>query len=98
MNEIVALKMPLILIAIGAIVLLHIACAVLGALRTRPAFKVLTLVLAVLNGAAHLFLVGYSLYKDLPSGELLCLLMLSAAVGMVSMGISEKHKKTEEGV
>ena len=98
MNEIVALKMPLILIAIGAIVLLHIACAVLGALRTRPAFKVLTLVFAVLNGAAHLFLVGYSLYKDLPSGELLCLLMLSAAVGMVSMGISEKHKKTEEGV
>jgi Na+/H+-dicarboxylate symporter len=56
------------------------------------------LVFAVLNGAAHLFLIGYSIFKDLPSGELLCLLMLSAAVGMVSMGLSEKHKKTEEGV
>ena len=98
MNDIVVLKMPLILIAISAIVLLHIACAVLSALRARPAFKVMTLVLAVLNGVAHLFLIGYSIFKDLPSGELLCLLMLSAAVGMVSMGLSEKHKKTEEGV
>ena len=98
MNDVVALTMPIALVTIGAIVLLHIACAVLGALRTRPAFKVLTLVLAVLNGAAHLFLVGYSLYKDLPSTELLCLLMLSAAVGMISMGIGEKHKKVEEGV
>ena len=98
MNDVVALTMPIALVTIGAIVLLHIACAVLGALRTRPAFKVLTLVLAVLNGAAHLFLVGYSLYKDLPSTELLCLLMLSAAVGMISMGIGEKHKKAEEGV
>lgn len=98
MNDVVALTMPIALVTIGAIVLLHVACAVLGALRTRPAYKVLTLVLAVLNGAAHLFLVGYSLYKDLPSTELLCLLMLSAAVGMISMGIGEKHKKAEEGV
>ena len=98
MNDVVALTMPIALVTIGAIVLLHIACAVLGALRTHPAYKVLTLVLAVLNGAAHLFLVGYSLYKDLPSTELLCLLMLSAAVGMISMGIGEKHKKAEEGV
>ena len=98
MNDIVVLKMPLILIAISAIVLLHIACAVLSALRARPVFKTLNLVLAVLNGVAHLFLIGYSIFKDLPSGELLCLLMLSAAVGMVSMGLSEKHKKTEEGV
>ena len=98
MNDVVALTMPLTLVSVGVIVLLHITCAVLGALRTRPAFKVMTLVLAVLNGVAHLFLIGDSIFTDLPSGELLGLLLLSAAVGMVSMGLSEKHKKTEEGV
>ena len=98
MNNIVVLTLPLALVSIGVIVLLHITCAVLGALSPRPAFKVMSLVFAVLNGVAHLFLIGYSIFKDLPSGELLCLLMLSAAVGMVSMGLSEKHKKTEEGV
>ena len=98
MNDVVALTMPIALVTVGVIVLLHIACAVLSALRTRPAFKTLTLILAVLNGVAHLFLIGYSMLKDLPGGELLCLLMLSAAVGTVSMGISEKRKKTEEDV
>ena len=98
MSDLVVFTMPIALGSIGVIVLLHITCAVLGALSPRPAFKVMSLVFAVLNGVAHLFLVGYSIFKDLPSGELLCLLMLSAAVGMVSMGLSEKHKKTEEGV
>ena len=98
MNDVVVFTMPIALVSIGVIVLLHITCAVLGALSPRTAFKVMSLVFAVLNGVAHLFLVGYSIFKDLPSGELLCLLMLSAAVGMVSMGLSEKHKKTEEGV
>ncbi len=95
MNDVVVLTMPIALAAICAIVLLHIACAVLGTLRSNTALKAVSLVLAVLNGIAHLFLIGYSLYKDIPTAELLCLLMLSAAVGMVSMGISEKHKKTE---
>lgn len=98
MNDVVVLTMPPALAAICAIVLLHIACAVFDALSTRPVFKVLTLVLAVLDGAAHLFLIGYSLFKDIPSSELLCLLMLSAAVGTVAMGISEKRKKREEDV
>ena len=98
MNDDVALTMPLTHVSVGVIVLLHITCAVLGALSPRTAFKVMSLVFAVLNGVVHLFLIGYSIFKDLPSGELLCLLMLSAAVGMVSMGLSEKHKKTEEGV
>ena len=98
MTDGVVFTMPIALVSIGVIVLLHITCAVLGALSPRTAFKVMSLVFAVLNGVAHLFLVGYSIFKDLPSGELLCLLMLSAAVGMVSMGLSEKHKKTEEGV
>ena len=98
MNDFVVFTMPIALVSIGVIVLLYIACAVLGALSPRTAFKVMSLVFAVLNGVAHLFLIGYSIFKDLPSGELLCLLMLSAAVGMVSMGLSEKHKKTEEGV
>lgn len=98
MNDVVVFTMPIALVSIGVIVLLHVACAVLGALSPRTAFKVMSLVFAVLNGVVHLFLIGYSIFKDLPSGELLCLLMLSAAVGMVSMGLSEKHKKTEEGV
>ena len=70
MNDVVALTMPIALVTVGVIVLLHIACAVLSALRTRPAFKTLTRILAVLNGAAHLFLIGYSMLKDLPGGEL----------------------------
>ena len=98
MNDVVALTMPIALVTVGAIVLLHIACAVLGALRTRPVFKVLALAFAVLNGVAHLFLIGYSIFKDLPSAELLCLLMLSAAVGMICIGISEKLNKAGEDV
>ncbi len=96
MNNVVILSMPIVLIITAAIVLLHIASAVLSALRTNTVTRVVSIILAVVNAAAHLALIAYSLAKDVPTEELLLLLMLSSAVGIVSMGISEKRKKAEE--
>lgn len=96
MNDIVVLKMPFALVLIGAVVLLHVACTVVGRFVKGGASRVITLVLAVLNGAAHLGLIAYSMIKDVPTDELLCLLMLSAAVGMICIGISKKMNKAEE--
>lgn len=96
MNNAVILSMPIVLIITAAIVLLHIASAVFSALRTNTVTRVVSIILAVINAVAHLALIAYSLAKDVPTEELLLLLMLSSAVGIVSMGISEKRKKAEE--
>ncbi len=96
MDNVIVLKLPLALAMIAVITVLHIACAVLGTLRAHPLNKVACIILAVLNAAVHLGLIAYAIFKDIPTDELLCLLMLSAAVGTVSMGISEKRKKAKE--
>ena len=98
MNNVIALKMPLVLAVTAAILILHIVCAVISTCVRGRAAKPIGIALAVLNGIAHLLLVGYSILKDIPTDELLCMLMLSAAVGMVSMGISEKKRKAREDV
>ena len=98
MNDIVVLTLPLALVATAVIVVLHIACAVLGALRENTATKILLIALSVINAVAHLALIAYAVIKDIPTDELLCLLVLSAAVGMVSIGISERSKRAKEDV
>lgn len=97
MNNIIVLKLPLAIVAIVLIAALHVACALLAALQSRSFAKILSIILAVLNAAAHLALIAYSIFKGVPTEELLCLLMISAAVGTVSMGVSEGHRNTEEG-
>lgn len=95
MDNIVVFTLPLLLAMIAAISALHVVCAILSALFARIWSRILCIVLSVINGALHLMLIAYSIVKDVPIDELLCLLMLSAAVGMVSMGASEKHKRAE---
>lgn len=95
MNKLVVLSLPIALTLIGAVVLLHIACSLLSVIRANKVTRVLSIVLAALNAAAHLGLIAYTLIKDVPASELLLLLMISAAVGTVSMGISERHKRPE---
>ncbi len=97
MNDIVVLTLPLALIMTGAIAVLHIASAVIDTLPLGALIKkIACITLAVINAATHLALIAYTLIKDVPTEELLCLLMLSAAVGTVSIGIAEKRKKTEK--
>ena len=96
MNNVIVFKLPLAIVAIAVIAALHIVCAVLGAIRSRSFTNIACIALAALNAAVHLGLIIYAIFKDVPTEELLCLLMISAAVGTVSMGISEKHKKAEE--
>ena len=93
MNDVVFLKLPIAIAAILAILLLHIASAVITILLSGRAASILVAVLSVLNGIAHIGLFVYSLVKDIPKEELLLLFMISAAVGIVSMGISEKRRK-----
>ena len=93
MNDVVFLKLPIAIAAILAILLLHIASAVITMLLSGRAASILVAVLSVLNGIAHIGLFVYSLVKDIPKEELLLLFMISAAVGIVSMGISEKRKR-----
>ena len=93
MNDVVFLKLPIAIAAILAILLLHIASAVITMLLSGRAASILVAVLSVLNGIAHIGLFVYSLVKDIPKEELLLLFMISAAVGIVSMGISEKRRK-----
>ena len=93
MNDVVFLKLPIAIAAILAILLLHIASAVITILLSGRAASILVAVLSVLNGIAHIGLFVYSLVKDIPKEELLLLFMISAAVGIVSMGISEKRKR-----
>ena len=93
MNDVVFLKLPIVIAAILAILLLHIASAVITILLSGRAASILVAVLSVLNGIAHIGLFVYSLVKDIPKEELLLLFMISAAVGIVSMGISEKRRK-----
>ena len=98
MNDIIALKMPIVLILIGAAVLLHVVCTLVGWLVKGGASKVITLILAVLNALVHVALIACAMIKDVPTDELLCLLMLSAAVGMICIGVSEKISKAREDV
>ena len=98
MNNIVVLTLPLAIVVTAVIVLLHIACAVISARRENIATRIVLIALSVINAAAHLVLIAYAVFKDIPAQELLCLLMLSAAVGMVSIGISERHKRAQEDV
>lgn len=98
MNDVVILKMPLLIVAISFIVVLHVASAIVSALTENKITGVLVTVLAILNAAAHLFLVTYSLIKDVPTDQVLLLIMLSAAVGIVAMGITEKKRKARRDV
>lgn len=98
MNNIVVLTLPLALAVTAVTVLLHIACAVISAYRENIATRIVLIALSVINAAAHLVLIAYAVFKDIPTEELLCLLMLSAAVGMVSIGISERRKRAKEDV
>lgn len=99
MNNIVVLSMPVALALIGLVVLLHVACAVLSVFRANKVTRVASIALAVLNAAAHLALIAYTLVKDVPKEELLLLLMISAVVGILSIGIAEKCRRTDgEGV
>ena len=98
MNNIVVLTLPLALVVTAVMVLLHIACAVISARRENIATRIVLIALSVINAAAHLVLIAYAVFKDIPTEELLCLLMLSAAVGMVSIGISERRKRGKEDV
>ena len=98
MNNIFVLTLPLALVVTAVIILLHIACAVISAHRENIATRIVLIALSVINAAAHLVLIAYAVFKDIPTEELLCLLMLSAAVGMVSIGISERRKRAKEDV
>ena len=93
MNDVVFLKLPVVIAAVVAIVLLHIASAVITTLMDGRAARILVAVFSALNGIAHIGLFVYALVKDIPKEELLLLFMISAAVGIVSMGISEKRKR-----
>ena len=97
MNDVVSSRLPVVIAAVVAIVLLHIASALISTLVSGRTARVIIAVLSALNGIAHIGLFAYSLVKDIPKEELLLMFMISAAVGTVSIGISEKRKKAREG-
>ncbi|MBO5945751.1 MAG: hypothetical protein J6Q69_04020, partial [Clostridia bacterium] len=75
MNDVVFLKLPVVIAAVVAIVLLHIASALISTLVSGRAARILVAVFSALNGIAHIGLFVYALVKDIPKDELLLLFM-----------------------
>ena len=91
MNELVIFASPLMYAAIGLILLLHIASAAISVIwAEREWARIAVLACAVLNFILHIGVFVFALIEKAPAEEMLLTLMLSAAVGLIAMGVAER--------
>ena len=98
MIDTVLFTSPIIIVLVAVASLLHIAAAVPTALGVGEGVKKpLSVILAVLNILAHIALFATALIMKAKAEELFLAVMISAAVGMLSVYISEAVAKKRSG-
>lgn len=89
MENLILFKTPIALIALILIVALHVLSAISD---VKWKNKYIPYLLAIPNLLLHVLLIATSLIKDAGNDELFLAIMISTAVGVVSMGIAERLK------
>ena len=89
MENLILFKDPTALVALTVIVALHVITA-LADLKSND--RAISLAASILNVVMHVTLIALALIRDAGTDELTLALMISAAIGIVSIGITEKLK------
>lgn len=89
MENLILFKDPTALVALTVIVALHVITA-LADLKSKD--RAISLAASILNVVMHVTLIALALIRGAGTNELLLALMISAAIGIVSIGITEKLK------
>lgn len=89
MENLILFKDPTALVALTVIVALHVITA-LADLKSND--RAISLAASILNVVMHVTLIALALIRGAGTNELLLALMISAAIGIVSIGITEKLK------
>ena len=97
--ELVILKSPLMYVLLVCIAAIHIAAAVITALKRERLFASPMLLAAILEGVAlalHVVIVFFGLINGASADEILLTLLISGAVGLVAIGAAEKKRDVRE--
>ena len=89
MENLILFKDPTALVALTVIVALHVITA-LADLKSND--RTISLAASILNVVMHVTLIALALIRGAGTDELMLALMISAAIGIVSIGITEKLK------
>lgn len=89
MENLILFKDPTALVALTVIVALHVITA-LADLKSND--RAISLAASILNVVMHVTLIALALIRGAGTDELMLALMISAAIGIVSIGITEKLK------
>lgn len=93
MKNAVILTSPIALAILGAIIVIHIISALPKISNGRS--RVPLIILGALNVLLHIGLIAISVVSDAPAEELFAAIMVSCAVGLVSIGVEEKRRKRQ---
>ena len=91
MENSVLYTMPVTYVILFAIVLFHIGAAILPTLTgDKRMWRIALYAIAAINLLLHVGLFAFAIAKQAPASEILLALMISAAVGSISIGFKKK--------